>query len=54
MYEHAATQANLKTLRSRGHAIVEPAEGMLACGYEGNGKLAPVEEIVSRVLSILG
>jgi len=54
MYEHAATQANLKTLRSRGHAIVEPAEGMLACGYEGIGKLAPVEEIVSRVLSILG
>ena len=54
MYEHAATQANLKTLRSRGHAVVEPAEGMLACGYEGVGKLAPVEEIVSRVLSILG
>jgi hypothetical protein len=27
---------------------------MLACGYEGVGKLAPVEEIVSRVLSILG
>ena len=54
MYEHPATQANLKTLRSRGHAVVEPAEGMLACGYEGVGKLAPVEEIVSRVLSILG
>ncbi len=54
MYEHAATQANLKTLRARGHAIVEPAEGMLACGYEGLGKLAPVDEIVSRVLSILG
>jgi len=34
--------------------VVEPAEGMLACGYEGIGKLAPVEEIVSRVLSILG
>jgi len=27
---------------------------MLACGYEGNGKLAPVDEIISRVLSILG
>jgi phosphopantothenoylcysteine decarboxylase/phosphopantothenoylcysteine decarboxylase/phosphopantothenate--cysteine ligase len=54
MYEHPATQANLKALRSRGHAVVEPAEGMLACGYEGVGKLAPVEEIVSRVLSILG
>jgi len=27
---------------------------MLACGYEGIGKLAPVDEIVSRVFSILG
>jgi phosphopantothenoylcysteine synthetase/decarboxylase len=54
MYEHPATQANLQTLRARGHAVVEPAEGMLACGYEGLGKLAPVDEIVSRVLSILG
>jgi phosphopantothenoylcysteine synthetase/decarboxylase len=54
MYEHPATQANLQALRARGHAVVEPAEGMLACGYEGVGKLAPVEEIVSRVLSILG
>ena len=54
MYHHPATQANLKTLRGRGHAIVDPAEGMLACGYEGVGKLAPVEEIVSRTLAILG
>ena len=54
MYEHPATQANLQTLRSRGHAVVDPAEGMLACGYEGLGKLAPVDEIVTRVLLILG
>ncbi len=54
MYEHPATQANLQTLRARGHAVVEPAEGMLACGYEGVGKLAPVDEIVARVLLILG
>ncbi len=53
MYEHPATQANLQTLRSRGHAVVDPAEGMLACGYEGFGKLAPVDEIVARVLLIL-
>lgn len=53
MYEHPATQANLQTLRSRGHAVVDPAEGMLACGYEGLGKLAPVDEIVARVLLIL-
>jgi phosphopantothenoylcysteine decarboxylase/phosphopantothenate--cysteine ligase len=54
MYEHAATQNNLKTLKARGHVIIEPVEGMLACGYEGNGKLAPVDEIVSRLLAILG
>ncbi len=49
MYEHIATQENLKTLRLRGHAIVDPAEGMLACGYEGVGKLAPIEEIIERI-----
>ena len=54
MWTHPATRANLETLRGRGHAVVEPAEGMLACGYEGVGKLAPVEEIVSRTLAILG
>jgi len=54
MYEHAATQANIKILKSRGHVMVDPVEGMLACGYEGNGKLAPVDEIISRVLAILG
>ena len=54
MYEHAATQANIKILKSRGHVMVDPVEGMLACGYEGNGKLAPVDEITSRVLAILG
>jgi phosphopantothenoylcysteine decarboxylase len=54
MYEHAATQANIKILKARGHVMIDPVEGMLACGYEGNGKLAPVDEIISRVLSILG
>jgi len=54
MYEHVATQSNLKILKARGHVIIEPVEGMLACGYEGTGKLAPVEEITSRILAILG
>jgi phosphopantothenoylcysteine decarboxylase/phosphopantothenate--cysteine ligase len=49
MFEHAATQANLATLRARGHAIIDPSEGVLACGYSGKGKLAPVEEIIERV-----
>ena len=53
MYDHAATQANLKTLRERGHEIIDPVEGMLACGYEGLGKLAPVGEIFSAVQRVL-
>ena len=49
MLRHAATQTNLATLRARGHAIIDPTEGLLACGYEGEGKLAPVAEIIERV-----
>lgn len=50
MYRHPATQANIKLLRERGHLFIEPQKGgMLACGYEGEGKLAPVDEIVTRV-----
>jgi phosphopantothenoylcysteine synthetase/decarboxylase len=49
MLAHVATQANLATLRSRGHAIIEPVEGTLACGVTGNGRLAPVAEILERV-----
>jgi phosphopantothenoylcysteine decarboxylase/phosphopantothenoylcysteine decarboxylase/phosphopantothenate--cysteine ligase len=47
MLAHPATQENLEILRGRGVRFVEPAEGMLACGYEGHGKLAPVAEIVA-------
>lgn len=53
MLEHPATQANLETLRSRGHTVIEPAEGMLACGYSGKGKLASPQEIVNRVTELL-
>ncbi len=54
MLDHAATQTNLQVLLRRGHAVVDPACGMLACGYEGKGKLALVDDIVNaaeRVLS---
>ncbi|QYY34432.1 flavoprotein [Ruficoccus sp. ZRK36] len=50
MYRHPATQANMDTLRARGTQFIEPQKGgMLACGYEGEGKLSPVDEIVARV-----
>lgn len=50
MYMHPATQKNMEILKGRNHTVIEPAEGMLACGYEGVGKLAPVDEIVSAIL----
>ncbi len=53
MYAHPATQANLKTLARCGHHIIEPAEGELACGYEGQGRLAESERIVEYVESTL-
>lgn len=53
MWEHAATRANTEMLKSRGAAFVGPAEGMLACGYEGTGRLADVAEIVAHTEKIL-
>lgn len=49
MLLHPATQANLQVLVERGARLVEPAEGLLACGYEGKGKLAPVDTIIAAV-----
>jgi phosphopantothenoylcysteine decarboxylase/phosphopantothenate--cysteine ligase len=54
MWNHAATQANLETLRQRGVKIVEPGSGYLACGMTGSGRLAENETIVSAVLEVLG
>jgi len=49
MYVHAATQANLKTLHTRGVKIIEPESGRLACGDEGVGRLASLEKIIAEV-----
>ncbi len=49
MYEHAATQENLATLRRRGVTIVEPGEGFLACGWEGKGRLSEPADIVREI-----
>ena len=50
MWKHPATQANVSLLKDRGAHFIGPAAGDLACGYEGLGRLAPVEEIVERTL----
>ena len=53
MYEHEAVQKNLDTLKGRGVQIIEPVVGELACGYEGIGKLSPVDDTVKRVVTHL-
>jgi len=49
MLEHPATQANLETLRRRGHRVIEPGVGYLACGMTGKGRMAEPEEIAEAV-----
>jgi phosphopantothenoylcysteine decarboxylase len=53
MWEHPATRANVSLLRERGVQFIEPEAGILACGYEGIGRLASVEEIVACVTRLL-
>lgn len=49
MWLHPATQRNVARLTGDGCRFIGPAEGDLACGYQGPGRLAPVEEIVAAV-----
>jgi phosphopantothenoylcysteine decarboxylase / phosphopantothenate---cysteine ligase len=53
MWLHAATQANVETLRKRGHRFVEPDDGYLACGMVGPGRLAEPDLIAEAVLEAL-
>jgi phosphopantothenoylcysteine decarboxylase / phosphopantothenate---cysteine ligase len=53
MWQHAATQENVATLKKRGVRIVEPSEGYLACGMTGSGRLAEQEEILKTVRATL-
>tara|TARA_Y200000002_G_scaffold176705_1_gene145719 strand:- start:8060 stop:8632 length:573 start_codon:yes stop_codon:yes gene_type:complete len=50
MLAHSATQANISLLRERGYHFIEPQCGQLACGYEGDGKLADVDTIINAVI----
>jgi phosphopantothenoylcysteine decarboxylase/phosphopantothenate--cysteine ligase len=53
MWNHPATQANVRILRERGHVIVEPGSGPLACGMVGPGRLPEPEAIAEAVLAAL-
>ena len=53
MWMHAATQENIARLKSRGARFVGPEEGLLACGYEGIGRLWETGGILEEVEKIL-
>jgi len=53
MWLHPATQQNADVLKCWGHQFIGPEEGMLACGYEGVGRLWDVEGIVDRADEIV-
>ena len=53
MWSHSATQQNVATLKARGVEFIGPDAGLLSCGYEGLGRLWPVEQVVKRVLELL-
>lgn len=53
MWNHAATQENIARLKHRGVTIIDPVEGVVACGDYGTGKLADIETIFTAVRNAL-
>lgn len=53
MWSHPATRHNMETLRQRGHTVVDPDEGFLACGTVGPGRLAEPSRIADAVMAVL-
>lgn len=49
MYDHPATQENLKTLERYGYQIISPKESLLACGDFGRGALADIDFILTEI-----
>ena len=52
MYENLRVQENLRILRGDGYEIIGPDEGLLACGYEGKGRLKEGKELLRRILGV--
>jgi phosphopantothenoylcysteine decarboxylase len=53
MWLHPATQANAALLKKRGAKFIGPEKGMLSCGYEGLGRLWPVDQIARQAAALL-
>ena len=54
MWEHPATQANLRALEQRGAVVVGPSSGPLAAGDDGTGRMSEPEDILSAVSDAIG
>jgi phosphopantothenoylcysteine decarboxylase/phosphopantothenate--cysteine ligase len=54
MFEHPATQANLKILEERGVVLIGPAEGRMASGLIGKGRMVEPAEIMGHIRRVLG
>ena len=53
MYSHWAVQENIEKLKGKGVLFVEPDSGVVACGDEGQGKLADIEKIYRKALDVI-
>lgn len=53
MWHHPAVQANIAVLKGRGHHFIDPEAGALACGTQGEGRLAAIDVIVRGILEVL-
>jgi phosphopantothenoylcysteine decarboxylase/phosphopantothenate--cysteine ligase len=53
MWDHAATRANLATLRDRGVTVLGPADGAQACGETGAGRMLEPPEILAGAAALL-
>jgi len=53
MYQHWTVQDNIRRLKDHGVEFIDPVEGLLACGYEGQGKLADPADIVAKIQRML-
>lgn len=53
MWQHPATAQNVNLMQKRGVEFIGPEEGLLSCGYEGIGRLWPVDKIVARALELV-
>ena len=53
MWENPVTQQNVAKLKERGFIFTGPATGELACGYEGKGRLAELDDILEETIALV-